>query len=71
MENKKNVVLVASTNFYVLKKNPKVISYKEIENSEKNDWHKIKLSIDLNNYTPKDDELMFCYGDLWKTVIKK
>ena len=69
MENKKNVVLVASTNFYVLKKNPKVISYKEIENSEKNDWHKIKLSIDLNNYTPKDDELMFMVAVVTRTQL--
>lgn len=54
-----------------LKKILKLFLIKKLKIVKKNDWHKIKLSIDLNNYTPKDDELMFCYGDLWKTVIKK
>lgn len=71
MENKENVVLVVSTNFYVLKEKPGMISYKEIKGHEKHKWHHVKLNIDLDDTLPNDDEIMFCYGDLWKTIIKK
>lgn len=70
MENKKNVVQVSSTNFYVLKSNPKRISYKEIKD-KKNDWFNVKLNIDINEKMPNDDEIMFCYGDLWKCIVNQ
>ena len=71
MTNKENVVLVSSTNFYALKEKSKMISYKEIKEHEKHKWHYVKLYIDIDEESPNDDEIMFCYGDLWKTIIKK
>ena len=69
VENKKNVVMVSSTNFYVLKEKPNLISYKEVIGDEREKWKNIKLKIDIDSKLPNENEILYVYGDLWKLII--
>lgn len=64
---KENIKHVASTRFYVNKKNPNEISYRIPVNP--NNWKHVKLEF-IDMIEPNDDELLYYYNEIRGIIVK-
>jgi hypothetical protein len=65
---KQNIKQVAGSKFYISKKRPDNISYKEPLNL--NDWKEINLDYIYDMKEPEDDEILYYYNEIKGTTIK-